>query len=82
MIGTDDVRGQEQNIDKLNDRFVKDGVLENHGQNPLTLIGRWIAKTTVSVTESGYEVRNLGPGEFDSGWIGEGGYSTGQTGNI
>lgn len=48
VIGTDDIRGNEENLDKVNEHFVRDGRLVNQGNSITTRIHRWLAKIVVN----------------------------------
>lgn len=64
IIGTDDIAGNEDNLDKLNEQFIKDGRMINQRNSITTRIHRWLAKIVVD-TFQGKSVTDT-EGEVDS----------------
>lgn len=75
IVGTDDIAGNEDNLDKLNDEFVKNGRLVNQSGSITTRIHRWLAKIVTSTTtgsnndtdlvdEGSFQMKYLGDGEY------------------
>ena len=60
VLGTDDIAGNEDNLDKLNQDFVRDGRFVNQAQGLTTRIHRWLAKIVVGIAEGKDEIAKKG----------------------